>query len=114
MIKSIFLFAFFLTSFLLQAQEGTIPLQFSFKEGTFIYVSDQAISRTSPLEGITSIRISRDNGRGFKELARAAFLAAFPARPPRAACRRLHLEGGAIDGGRVGGGPAHGANGFTD
>ena len=81
MMKRFFSIAIFLSmSIVLAAQESTIPLQYSFKDGTFIHISDQAISKSTPLEGIAAARISRDNGRGFKELTvltRAENAAAF-------------------------------------
>lgn len=68
----------FTTSLL--GQQNTAPVKFSFRDGAYFYFADQSLSNATPLEGAVAIRISRDNGRGFRELqviSRAANANAF-------------------------------------
>jgi fibronectin type 3 domain-containing protein len=51
------------------AQDNVVPLKYSFRDGTYFYFADQAISRATPFEGIVAVKLSRDNGRGYKEVA---------------------------------------------
>jgi hypothetical protein len=50
-------------------QDNTVPLKYSQRDGTYLYFSDRALSRVTPFNAITSVRVSRNTGRGFKELA---------------------------------------------
>jgi hypothetical protein len=56
-----------------QAHENNVlPLKYSHRDGTYLYFLDRALSPTTPFNGIASVRISRNTGRGFKELLVAA------------------------------------------
>jgi hypothetical protein len=57
-----------LCSISLFGQQNPAPVKFSFRDGAYFYFADQSVSKGSPLEGTVAIRISRDNGRGFREL----------------------------------------------
>jgi hypothetical protein len=57
-----------LCSISLLGQQNSAPIKFSFRDGAYFYLADQSVSKSSPLEGTVAIRISRDNGRGFREL----------------------------------------------
>ncbi len=45
-----------------------LPLKYSQRDGTYLYFSDRALSRTTPFNSIASVRVSRNTGRNFKEL----------------------------------------------
>jgi fibronectin type 3 domain-containing protein len=50
------------------SQQNSAPIKFSFRDGAYFYLADQSVGNTTPLQGTVAIRISRDNGRGFREL----------------------------------------------
>jgi len=49
-------------------RNNSLPLKYSQRDGTYLYFSDRALSQAVPFNSITSVRISRNTGRGFKEL----------------------------------------------
>lgn len=60
--------------------QQSFPIRYSSRDGAYLYIASQAISSSSPLDNIVSVRISRDNGKGFRELVvlgRAATVSSF-------------------------------------
>ncbi|MBT1712528.1 hypothetical protein KK062_30110, partial [Fulvivirgaceae bacterium PWU5] len=46
------------------AQEATLPVRYSFRDGAYLYFADRALGPDAPYEKITAVRISRNSGKG--------------------------------------------------
>lgn len=54
------------------AQEATVPVRYSFRDGAYLYFADRALGPDAPYEKITAVRISRNNGKGLARLVTAS------------------------------------------
>ena len=51
-------------------QRTALPLKYSKERGASIYFANRAITLDNPVNNVVAVRLSRDTGRGFKELVR--------------------------------------------
>lgn len=49
------------------AQEATLPVRYSFRDGAYLYFADRALGPDAPYEKITAVRISRNSGKGLAQ-----------------------------------------------